>query len=97
MVYTGLRRAELVTLRWEDIDLENQTVRVRHRKGDKERVASIADVTNVTKRALEALRASQGGGYECVFPLITTGRDPEFAADKPMSASGIVRMLKISV
>ena len=31
------------------------------------------------------------------FPLITTGRDPEFAADKPMSASGIVRMLKIAV
>ena len=98
IVYAGLRRAELVMLRWEDIDLENhQTVRVRHGKGDKERVASIADVTNMTKRALEALRAAQGGAYECVFPSMTTGRDPEFATDKPMSASGVVRMLKIAV
>ncbi len=97
MVYTGLRRAELVALRWEDINLENQTVRVRYGKGDKERVASIADITNVSKRALEALRAAQGGAYEYVFPSMTTGRDPEFAADKPMSASGIVRMLKIAV
>lgn len=97
MVYTGLRRAELVALRWEDIDLENQTVRVRHGKGDKERVASIADVTNVTKRALESLRAVQGGAYEYVLPSMSTGRDPEFASDKPMSASGVVRMLKIAV
>ena len=34
MIYTGLRRAEIVTLRWDDIDLENQTVTVRHGKGD---------------------------------------------------------------
>ncbi len=59
MVYTGLRRAELVVLRWEDINLENQTVRVRYGKGDKERVVSIADITNVSKRVLEALRAGQ--------------------------------------
>ena len=72
-------------------------MRVRHGKGDKERVASIADVTNVTKRALESLRAVQGGAYEYVLPSMSTGRDPEFASDKPMSASGVVRMLKIAV
>ena len=40
---TGLRRAEVVALRWDDIDFENQTVTVRHGKSDKQRVAAIAD------------------------------------------------------
>lgn len=34
------------------------------------------------KRALEALRAAQGGGYEYVFSSMTTGRDPEFAVPR---------------
>ena len=46
---------------------------------------------------MEALRAAQGGAYEYVFPSMTTGRDPEFGTDKPMSASGVMRMLKIAV
>ena len=59
MIYTGLRRAEIVTLRWDDIDLENQTVTVRHGKGDKRRIAAIADATEATKRALLALWGAQ--------------------------------------
>ena len=43
MIYTGLRRAEIVNLRWVDIDFEDQTVTVRHGKGDKQRIAAIAD------------------------------------------------------
>ena len=35
MTYTGLRRAEVVALRWDDINFEDQTVTVRHGKGDK--------------------------------------------------------------
>lgn len=99
--YAWQRRQILKFIRFrrgeEDIDLENQTVRIRHGKGDKERVASIADITNVTKWAFGALRNVQRGAYEYVFPLMTTGRAPEFASDKPMSASGVVRMLKIAV
>ncbi|MCY3866052.1 MAG: tyrosine-type recombinase/integrase [Chloroflexi bacterium] len=29
MIYTGLRRAEVVALRWDDIDFEDQLVTVR--------------------------------------------------------------------
>ena len=97
MVYTGLRRAEMVALRWEDIDLESQTVRVVHGKGGKERFATIADITNVTKRSLEALWLAQGGAYQFVFPSMTVGRSPRFAKDTSMSTSGIVRVLKIAV
>ena len=96
MIFTGLRRAEIVTLRWDDIDFEDQLVTVRHGKGDKRRVAAIADVTNVTKEALHALWEAQAGAYDCIFPTMTVGRNPKFEADEPMSAQNIVRLLSLS-
>ena len=96
MIYTGLRRAEIVMLRWDDIDLENQTVTVRHGKGDKRRIAAIADATEATKRALLALRGAQAGTYDCLFPTMTAGRNPKFEDDTPMSAQTIVRLLSRS-
>ena len=96
LIYTGLRRAEVVMLRWDDIDLDAHTVTVRHGKGDKERVAAIADVTDASKRALYALWGAQAGAYDCVFPTMTAGRSPKFEADTPMSAQTIVRLLQLS-
>ena len=96
MAYTGLRRAEVVALRWDDIDFEDQTVTVRHGKGDKRRIAAIADVTDATKEALLALWQAQAGAYEFVFPTMTAGRNPRFKADVPMSSQTIVRLLKLS-
>ena len=77
LIYTGLRRAEVVMLRWDDIDLEAHTVTVRHGKGDKERIAAIADATEATQRALISLRGVQDGQYECVFPGMSAGRSPQ--------------------
>jgi integrase len=37
LLYGGLRRSEAVALKWSDIDFENETILVRHGKGDKER------------------------------------------------------------
>lgn len=82
-VYTGLRRSELVALRWDDIDLDSQTITIRHGKGDKERVAAIADVTIGTARALTKLRAAQGQAYNFVFPRMTRGKGSRFGDDKP--------------
>ena len=96
MIYTGLRRAEVVALRWDDIDLDAQTVTVRHGKGDKRRIAAIADATEATKRALLALWQAQAGVYDCLFPTMTAGRNPKFEADKSMSAQTIVRLLGLS-
>ena len=86
LIYTGLRSAEVVALRWEDIDLDAQLVRVRQGKGDKERIVAIADVSDNTKQSLVALRALQADQYECVFPRFTNGPNPQFAADIPMNA-----------
>ena len=49
LVYTGLRRSELVALRWSDVDIEAGVVTVRHGKGDKERVVAILDSTDGTR------------------------------------------------
>ena len=96
LIYTGLRRAEVVMLRWDDIDLDAHTVTVRHGKGDKRRIAAIADATEATKRALSALWQAQAGAYDCLFPTMTAGRNPKFESDTPMSAQTIVRLLSLS-
>ena len=83
-------------LRWDDIDLEAHTVTVRHGKGDKQRIAAIADATEATQRALISLRGVQDGQYECVFPGMRVGRSPRFATDVPMSAQTIVRLLELT-
>ncbi len=96
LIYTGLRSSEVVALRWEDIDLDAQLVRVRHGKGDKERIVAIADVSDDTKQSLVALRALQADQYECVFPRLTAGPNPQFAADIPMHALTIYRLLGVA-
>ena len=96
LIYTGLRSSEVVALRWEAIDLGAQIIRVRHGKGDKERIVTIADVSDDTKHSLVALRAMQAGKYECVFPRLTVGPYPRFATDFPMHAHTIYRLLVIA-
>lgn len=43
LLYCGLRRAELVKLQWQDIDLDQKLLTVRHGKGDKRRTIPILD------------------------------------------------------
>lgn len=40
-VYTGLRKAEVYNLKWDDIDLERGYLQVRHGKGDKFRMVPL--------------------------------------------------------
>ena len=85
LVYTGLRRSELVALRWADIDIEAGLVTVRHGKGGKERVAAILDSTDGTELALERLRRSQPTGYEFLFASTTPGRGTKWLRNSPTS------------
>lgn len=89
-VFTGLRRSELADLRWDDVNLESATVTVRAGKGDKSRVAVIADSTEATVRALKALHKAQGGLYEFLFPKMTRGRTPKFGADEPGNSQWVM-------
>ena len=94
LVYTGLRRSELVALTWDDIDLAEMTIAVRHGKGDKERIVAIVDHSPVTKMALQALAEAQGGAFRYVFPRMTIGRNPLFAADKPVFDQRVALIVK---
>ena len=83
LVYTGLRRSELVALRWSDVDVEAGVVTVRHGKGDKERAAAILDSTDGTKLALERLQESQFRQFRYIFASTTRGRGTKWLADVP--------------
>ena len=85
LVYTGLRRSELVMLRWTDVDGEAGLVTVRHGKGGKERVAAILDSTKGTELALQQLRKSQPEEYLFLFASTTPGRGTKWLADVPTS------------
>ena len=93
LVYTGLRRSELVALRWTDIDIEDLTITVRHGKGDKERVTAIVDPSEGTVGALQSLRHTQAGNYTYVFPSMTRGRTARWAADTPTVDQTVMRVV----
>lgn len=94
LVVTGLRRSELVALKWTDIDLEAGTVHVRHGKGDKERISAILDNTDGTQAALSRLRATQPEGYQHVFPAPSGGRGEYWVADIPCNAETVYQTVK---
>ena len=93
LVYTGLRRSELVTLRWTDINFEDLTITVRHGKGDKERVVALVDPSEGTVGALQSLRQAQGDSYTHVFPSMTRGRAATWAADTPTVDQTVMRVV----
>ena len=93
LVYVGLRRSELIALRWTDINFEYMTITVRHGKGDKERVVAIVDPSEGTVRALQTLRNAQSGGYTYVFPSMTRGRAATWAADTPTVDQTVMRVV----
>ena len=94
LIYTGLRRSELVALRWSVCGCGGSgVVTVRHGKGDKERVAAIVDPSEATLRALQSLRDAQGEGYTYVFPSMTRGRTATWAADTPTVDQTVMRVV----
>jgi integrase/recombinase XerC len=65
MAHAGLRIAEALAVRWEDIDLPARRLRVTHGKGDKARVVPLS------ARLREALSALRAGGGPASGPLMT--------------------------
>ena len=89
--FTGLRRGELIALRWGEVDFANRSIRVvegytRKRQGrTKSRRSRTVPMVEEVARVLAAIRAGAGrsGAKDLVFP----GRGPSsstarrFAAD----------------
>ena len=87
--YAGLRRSEIVALTWNDIDLENGLITVRHGKGDKERTIPLTSDT-----AIEHLKNWRAyiPEYQYVFPSIHKGG--EIQDDKPISDQAVYNLIK---
>ena len=70
----GLRVSEARKLNWEDVDLDDGSVRIIQSKGRKDRIVYLADDLNELMRSYaSALRDVYGFETEWVFPA----RDPE--------------------
>lgn len=64
--YTGLRRKELVQLKWHHIDLDNREIRVTDTKNGRERTVIIFDKVNETLKAWHKKNSEPDSGF--VFP-----------------------------
>jgi site-specific recombinase XerD len=83
LVFTGLRRAELLGLRLRDIDLREGTLRVEHGKGDKTRVVPLG------QRALLVLRDWLELRPECNHDFVFPSNDRRRLA--PKGLAGLLR------
>lgn len=71
---TGIRRMELANLRINDIDFVSQTVRIRHGKGDKERLIPIAQESLIwIRRYIDEVRGWISGSEQGVLFLTQNG------------------------
>ena len=69
LLETGLRALELLSIRWEDVDLETREIYVRNAKYGEERVVFIGDLS---RRALEDWRRYNTQGEGRVVPITYT-------------------------
>lgn len=95
LAFTGLRRSELVSLLWDDIDIENQVIHIRHGKGDSARSVAIMDNTPGTITALavwQALQVTDNPQRRFVFCGVTKGG--ALKADKPITAKTVYRVVQ---
>ena len=91
LTFTGMRRSELATLRWQDIDLERGVVQVIGGKGDKDRTVAIMDSTGNTVAALQAWRQFIPE-YDHVF--VSVGRNGIPETDAPVNDKTVARVVK---
>jgi integrase/recombinase XerD len=89
---TGLRSAELCSLRWADIDCDQGTLLVRKGKGGKQRLLFLND------RLWEDMRRyheKMGGGTdEPVFYALTNNQHTANSPKRPLSQSALVDMIR---
>jgi integrase len=70
-LHTGARRGEILGLRWEDLDLEQRTIRVADSKNGEARTVPMTDTV---RKVLTAHEAARSGDCPWVFPSSAGGR-----------------------
>lgn len=96
--YAGLRRSEIVALRWDDLDLEQGLVTVREGKGDKARTIPFASDEALPYihewKMRQARIAPTVRTY--IFCGIRNRGDGELLDDKPMSTTAVYKVMRKS-
>lgn len=99
LFFTGIRREELTTIRWADLDGVNRTLFIPHGKGDKGRyTAIVGDAQDTALAALirwkERLRKAIGYLPTYAFPAMRKGGSVR--ADQPMHVTRINQLVQIT-
>lgn len=89
LLLTGIRRAECAVLRWDDIDLDNGTIHIRHGKGDKSRTVAMYGSTAML--ALIDWREKTPGRNYVFCRVLKNGT---LGPDKPISPKSIEQIVK---
>jgi integrase len=90
LFYAGLRRSEAAVLRWDDIDLEERLLTVRHGKGDKARtIPFLGDETPI--QMLQDWQAMCG---ERVYVFCGIRKGDHLDIDKPMTDQAVYNVIK---
>lgn len=87
LFYAGLRRSEVASLKWSDLDFENLLVTIRHGKGDKSRTIPILDGWQYIEEWQNVTL-----GREFIFCGCTKGNT--LADDKPVTSQTVYRVVK---
>lgn len=90
LFYAGLRRFEVVNLKWGDIDFKQGLITVQHGKGDKSRTIPFA-----SSKAIKYLQEWRNfiPDYEYVFVAIRKGN--HIQDDKPISDKTLYDVIKV--
>lgn len=90
LLFTGLRKREVLDLRWDDVDRERGTVVLRHTKSGRVRTVHL---NSAARGELDAMWARRAGKHPFVFP----GREPKAPVASPNKAfRAALRAAKIS-
>jgi len=93
LAYTAIRRAELIALRWNDVNLEAGIIHIRHGKGDKPRDVSIVGEDAIAMLTTwQRLQAAHAGKREIVFCAVLKGN--KLGDDKPMNERAINQIIE---
>jgi integrase/recombinase XerD len=92
LFYAGLRRSEAAVLRWDDIDLDQRLLTVRHGKGDKARtIPFLGDETPI-----QLLQDWKAICAERVYVFCGVRKGDHLDGDKPMSDQAVYNVIKVT-
>lgn len=90
MFASGARRAEIVALRWDDVDLDLGTIHIRHGKGNKERYAALFG--DLVISALDHWQSATKGRLYVFCPVI----NGILGNDKPITADTLYHVVDVT-